>query len=63
MTEEKMEIMIAQENQQEVAEIVDFLKTLKLEQKKEFLAFVRGAKFMESLALGNKTKTAQCSIL
>lgn len=51
MTEEKRtETMISQENQNETVEVMEFLKTLDESERKEFLAFLRGAKFVKRTA-------------
>lgn len=59
MAAEKMktETMIAQENRQEAEEVMGFMEILEQHEKKEFLAFLQGAKFMKSLAAG-AVKTA-----
>jgi len=45
-----MEIMLNAENQNEAVAVMDFLETLDQGEKKEFLAFLQGAKFVKNLA-------------
>lgn len=40
-----MEVMIKQENRAEVNEVMNFLDGLNTNEKKEFMAFIAGAKF------------------
>lgn len=53
----KTETMLAQENQQEAEEVMGFMEILEQHEKKEFLAFLQGAKFMKNLVAG-AVKTA-----
>ena len=51
MAEDKRtETMIAQENSKEAAEVMGFMEILNGNEKKEFLAFLQGAKFMKNLS-------------
>ena len=53
MAEEKRtETMIPQENSKEAAEVMGFMEILDGHEKKEFLAFLQGAKFMKNLTAG-----------
>lgn len=53
MAEEKRtETMIPQENSKEAAEVMGFMEILDSHEKKEFLAFLQGAKFMKNLSAG-----------
>lgn len=53
MAEEKRtETMIPQENSKEAAEVMGFMAILDGSEKKEFLAFLQGAKFMKNLSAG-----------
>ena len=50
MAEEKRtETMIAQEDGKEAAEVMGFMEMLDNHEKREFLAFIQGAKFVKSL--------------
>lgn len=52
MAEEKRtETMIAQENSGEAAEVMGFMEMLDSHEKREFLAFIQGAKFVKSNSL------------
>ena len=46
MAAERTETMIAKENLPEAEEVMEFLSTLNQDGKKEFSAFIKGAKFM-----------------
>ncbi|KAI4439514.1 hypothetical protein AALA46_13985 [Enterocloster aldenensis] len=53
MAEEKRtETMIAQEDGKEAAEVMGFMEMLDNHEKREFLAFIQGAKFVKSLPAG-----------
>ncbi len=53
MAEDKRtETMIAQEDSKEAAEIMGFMEILDGHEKKEFLAFLQGARFMKNLTAG-----------
>ncbi len=53
MAEDKrIETMIVQEDSKEATEIRDFMNTLDYGERREFLAFIQGAKFMKSLPAG-----------
>ena len=53
MAEDKRtETMIAQEDSKEAAEVMGFMAILDGHEKKEFLAFLQGAKFMKNLTAG-----------
>ena len=53
MAEDKRtETMIAQEDGKEAAEIMGFMEILDGHEKKEFLAFLQGARFMKNLTAG-----------
>ena len=47
---ETMETRITQESKPEAEAVMDFLGTLDQQEKKEFLAFINGAKFFRNLA-------------
>ncbi len=49
MKEKKPETMVSWENRQEAEELLCFLNTLKLEQKKELMAFLQGVRFMKNI--------------
>lgn len=53
-----METMLNTENQNEAAEVMDFLGTLDQNEKKEFLTFLQAAKFVKSLMEAGEMKTA-----
>ena len=44
--------MIAQEDSKEAAEVMGFMEMLDNHEKREFLAFIQGAKFVKSLPAG-----------
>lgn len=53
MAEDKRtETMIAQEDSKEAAEIMGFMEILDGHEKKEFLAFLQGARFMKNMTAG-----------
>ena len=53
MAEDKRtETMIAQEDSKEAAEIIGFMEILDGHEKKEFLAFLQGARFMKNMTAG-----------
>ena len=53
MAEDKRtETMIAQESSSEAEEVMGFMEILEQHEKKEFLAFLQGAKFMKNLSAG-----------
>ena len=53
MAEEKRtETMIPQEDSKEAAEVMGFMAILDGHEKREFLAFIQGAKFVKSLPAG-----------
>lgn len=52
------ETMLNTENQSEAAEVMEFVKTLSQNERKEFLAFLQGAKFIKSLEEPETVKTA-----
>ncbi|MEY8234627.1 hypothetical protein AALA36_02715 [Lachnospiraceae bacterium 66-29] len=53
MAEEKRtETMIAQEDSKEAAEVMGFMEILNGHEKKEFLAFLQGARFTKNLSAG-----------
>lgn len=53
MAEDKRtETMIAQEDSKEAAEIMGFMEILDGHEKKEFLAFLQGERFMKNLTAG-----------
>lgn len=53
MAEDKRtETMIAQEDSKEAAEVMGFMEMLDNHEKREFLAFIQGAKFMKNLTAG-----------
>ena len=53
MAEEKRtETMIAQADGKEAAEVMGFMEMLDNHEKREFLAFIQGAKFVKSLPAG-----------
>lgn len=53
MAEDKRtETMIAQESSKEAEEVMGFMEILEQSEKKEFLAFLQGARFMKNLSAG-----------
>ncbi len=53
MAEEKRtETMIAQGDSEEAVEVMGFMEMLDNHEKKEFLAFLQGARFMKNLSAG-----------
>ena len=50
--ENQTETMIAQENQTEAEEVMEFVESLTQNEKKEFFAFLQGAKFVKKLMTG-----------
>ncbi|MCM1579659.1 MAG: hypothetical protein NC078_12770 [Ruminococcus sp.] len=53
MAEEKRtETMIPQESSREAEEVMGFMEILEQHEKKEFLAFLQGARFMKNLSAG-----------
>lgn len=53
MAEDKRtETMIAQESSSEAEEVMGFMEILEQHEKKEFLAFLQGARFMKNLSAG-----------
>lgn len=58
MAAEKMEILLEQGNQNEAEEVMEFLETLDQSEKKEFLAFMRGAKFARTMTTAPAAATA-----
>lgn len=53
MAEDKRtETMIAQESSKEAEEVMGFMDILEQHEKKEFLAFLQGARFMKNLSAG-----------
>ena len=53
MAEDKRtETMIAQESSKEAEEVMGFMEILEQSEKKEFLAFLQGARFMKNLFAG-----------
>ena len=53
MAEDKRtETMIAQESSSEAEEVMGFMEILEQHEKKEFLAFLQGARFMKKLSAG-----------
>lgn len=53
-----METMLAAENQQEAAEVMEFLGELAPEEKKDFLVFVQGIRFARGMTQKTATQTA-----
>lgn len=47
--ERKMDVMLPQEDRAEAEEVMEFMEILDGAEKKEFLAFMRGAKFIKML--------------
>lgn len=47
--EKKMDVMLPQEDRAEAEEVMEFIGILDGAEKKEFLAFMRGAKFTKML--------------
>ena len=53
MAEDKRtETMIAQESSSEAEEVMGFMEILEQHEKKEFLAFLQGARFMKNMTAG-----------
>lgn len=53
MAEEKrVKTMLAQEESEEAKEVMGFMQTLDIHERREFLAFVQGAKFVKNLTAG-----------
>ena len=50
--ENQTETMIAQENQTEAEMVMDFVESLNQHERKEFRAFLQGAKFVKKLMAG-----------
>lgn len=53
-----METMLAAENQQEAAEVMEFLGELAPEEKKDFLVFVQGIRFAKGMTQKTAPQTA-----
>ena len=56
--EKNMETMLAAENQQEAAEVMEFLDELAIEEKKNFFVFVQGIRFAKGMTQRTATQTA-----
>lgn len=54
----EMETMLATENQQEAAEVMEFLGELAPEEKKDFLLFMRGIRFVKDMNQKTTSQTA-----
>lgn len=54
----KTETMIAIENQNEATEVMEFLKELAPEEKKDFLVFMQGIRFAKGLTQKPITQSA-----
>ena len=50
--DKRTETMIAQESSKEAEEVMGFMEILEQSEKKEFLAFLQGARFMKNLSAG-----------
>lgn len=48
--QKRMDIIIPREYCMEAEEVFNFMETLSEDERKEFLAFVRGAKFMNKIS-------------
>lgn len=52
-----MEAVLPTENQEELSEMMEFLKELKLGKQKELYAFIQGAKFAKSMEQNTQEHT------
>ena len=55
---ENVKIMLASELQPEVAQVMEFMKELNTDEKKDFLSFIQGIRFAKNTALKDAKASA-----
>lgn len=55
---ENVKIMLASEIQPEVAQVMEFMKELNTDEKKDFLSFIQGIRFAKNTALKDAKASA-----
>lgn len=56
MSKEILDTILDKKSEAEATEVVDFLKGLSSEEKKEFMIFLKGARFHKSLTAGRTAR-------
>ena len=55
---ENVKIMLASELQPEVAQVMEFMKELNTDEKKDFLSFIQGIRFAKNITLKDAKASA-----